>query len=85
MKKTLTAILAITLSTTVMAQPETMRIGEGKSHLLCQVFTEGKYFCEDQAPAQGAASNTLILTYEEIKNMGGKSFAPVTEYKVASK
>lgn len=83
--KTLTAILAITLSTAAMAQPDTMKIGEGKNHLICQIFTEGKYFCEDQAPAQGAASNTLILTYEEIKSMGGKSFAPVTEYKVASK
>lgn len=83
--KTLTAILAITLSTTAMANPDIMKIGEGKNHLICQIFTEGKYFCEDQAPAQGAASNTLILTYEEIKSMGGKSFAPVTEYKVASK
>lgn len=65
---TLTATLLFSLSAQAFTFPEQLYVKPG---LLCTVMdSQGKYFCQDQAPSQpGQASDVLILTFDELVKM----------------
>jgi hypothetical protein len=63
--------------------PDQMKVGNAQNGLTCKLFSsEGVYFCEDNQPTDGAASNTLILSLDEIKDIGGKPVVPVVAYLI---
>lgn len=72
---TLTATLLFSLSAQAFTFPEQLYVQPG---LLCTVMdSSGNYYCEDTTPIQpGQASNTLILSFDELVAMKAK---PVQE------
>ena len=82
---TLTATLLFSLSAQAFTFPEQLYVKPG---LLCTVMdSQGKYFCQDQAPSQpGQASDVLILSFDELVAMKAK---PVQEngyvYRITSR
>ncbi len=77
---TLTATLLFSLSAQAFTFPDQLWVKPG---LLCTVMdSQGKYFCQDQAPSQpGQASDVLILNFDELVKLKAQ---PVTQ-KVAAK
>lgn len=65
---TLTATLLFSLSVQAFTFPDQLWVKPG---LLCTVMdSQGKYFCQDQAPSQpGQASDVLILSFDELVKM----------------
>jgi hypothetical protein len=55
--------------------------------LNCSIFQEDEYLCQvSKIGATDSASDALILSYNDIVELGGKQFVPVVSYqKVASK
>lgn len=74
--KALIATIAITTATTANAWtwPNYLQLDS----LQCTIFdSSGRYYCEDTTPIQpGQASNTLILSFDELVAMKAK---PVQE------
>lgn len=64
----LTATLIFSLSAQAFTFPDQLWVKPG---LLCTVMdSQGKYFCQDQAPSQpGQASDVLILSFDELVKM----------------
>lgn len=65
---TLTATLLFSLSAQAFTFPDQLWVKPG---LLCTIMdSQGKYFCQDQAPSQpGQASDVLILNFDELVKM----------------
>lgn len=65
---TLTATLLFSLCAQAFTFPDQLWVKPG---LLCTVMdSQGKYFCQDQAPSQpGQASDVLILSFDELVKM----------------
>jgi hypothetical protein len=78
------AIFLTASSSSFAAEPDYMVIA--KAGLNCSVFQDGEYLCQTSViGSPDAASDALILSYQDIINMGGKSFVPVVSYQVAYK
>lgn len=68
------------------AAPEALVLKEKNSVLVCQIFKEDGYFCEEvKDPNEVRATNTLILDYQTLVSLGAKPLVPVVQYAVAKK
>lgn len=84
MKTVIITIASLFVSSAALADtPDYMVIN--KAGLSCSIFQEDEYLCQTSAIGSDAASDALILSYQDIIDMGGKAFVPVTTYQIASK
>lgn len=68
-------LLMITSVTAHAADHYVIKTGQ-QVQLLCQIFTEGKYFCKDLTSGKDAGSNVLILSEKELLTFGAEAFIP---------
>jgi hypothetical protein len=86
MNKILITVATLFVSAAALADtPDYMVVAD--EGLNCSIFQEDEYLCQvSKIGSPDAASDALVLSYQDIVSMGGKQFVPVISYQtVASK